>query len=766
MEIKTSNVTVESNDNLETKQFVIATNAKAFEILTSTLYKDVPSSIVRELISNAHDGHVRAGNLEKEIEVHAPNSIEPTFEVRDFGCSMDEETMMNIYTSFFSSTKNDSNEEVGGFGLGCKLPFAYTDIFTITTYLNGKKQDYIAAKENGVPTLSKNGKAVETDEPNGVKVCVPVQDEDINLFVSAIEYMIKYSSFKIKQKDAEVFPQKEYDNLGLSNFHNYGSLHGRPLFDLTRIVRVGGVPYSLDTEILTERIAKYSKIDYYKDNDYNNYEGNELILHEVLKEFSDSSFNININTLCYYNGCLDFNVGELDVTASRESLQYSNKTRKALFKRLCELQSSLKKCLEKIFFDWKSKENHTFEEALKMNNVLQQYNWGCFSTFMNYNVLTYSCGNFVGRAAWSNDGFLLHCFDEEIVEKNNIKDCLEKPAFHTLAEKGGRFKHTIYSVYAKGRDHLNIYLTNAPLKYSGIEIDDEEVRAYGSLDAVVPIITVASRSDVKAQGEKLQRKFDEICPNFYKIIVVDKKDCFIPKSNSNKTVNTSEEDQIEIEAKRLIEKMKPISDYFGKLYLFSKNSIPKYIGDPLGVLASVKHLFGIPDLSLIIDSAGVSSRVKRRVQKISNIPVVFFEDEMDEEIKGVLQHELFRKLEKQLKTILFFSDIDIPVKKLINGLTYFGRKAGVNNKALERICEFHKSISFFLPNICGIELDKEKKENALLKLFENFFKRLTFEEKFQIITNVFYNFQIYSYSYDDLFQKIMRKAGIFLERIS
>ena len=49
MEVKTSNVVMESSEQLQEKQFTIATNAKAFEILTSTLYKNVPSSIVREL---------------------------------------------------------------------------------------------------------------------------------------------------------------------------------------------------------------------------------------------------------------------------------------------------------------------------------------------------------------------------------------------------------------------------------------------------------------------------------------------------------------------------------------------------------------------------------------------------------------------------------------------------------------------------------------------------------------------------------------------
>ena len=755
MEIKTSNVTMETNNNLESKQFVIATNAKAFETLTSALYKNVPSSIVRELISNAYDGHIRAGNLEKEIEVHAPTLMEPTFEVRDFGCSMDEETMMNIYTSFFSSTKNDSNEEVGGFGLGCKLPFAYTDIFTITTYLNGKRQDYIAAKENGVPTLSKNGQAVETDEPNGVKVCVPIQDEDINLFRSAIEYMIKYSSFKINQKDAQVVPQKEYDNLGLPNFHNYGSE------SLTRIVRVGGVPYSLDKETLTENILKYYHVDHFK-NDDNDYEGNALILHEVLKEFSDSNFYFSVDALCHYNGCLDFNVGEIDVTASRESLKYSNKTRKALFKRLCELQITLKKYLIKIYCDWGSKKR-SFEEALKLNNVLQQYDWGCFDSVINTRAFKYSCGEFESSAFWQNDHLSLTCFSEDIVNKNNIQDCLEKPLFHTFTEREGRFRHTIYPLYTKKRDHLDIYLTNAPLKYSGIKIDEEKVRTLGVLNSVIPIITVASRSDVKAQGEKLQRKFDEICPNFYKVIVIDKKDCFIPKSYSKKTVNVAEEDSIGIEAKRLIEEMKPISDYFGKLYLFSKNSIPVYIEKTLVELTEVKHLLGIPDLSLIVNSAKVSSRVKRRVQKISNIPVVFFEDEMGEEIEGLLQHELFRKLEKQLKTILFFQDVDTSTKRLAHGLVYFGGKAGVNNKALERMWKFCKVNSYYdVPHFLGIKLDEEKKEKALLKLFENFFKRLTFEEKFQMITKVFYNFQFYSEH--ELFHKIMKKEGIFLEK--
>ena len=54
---------------------------------------------------------------------------------------MEHEDCMVLYTTYFRSTRNNSNDSVGCLGLGSKAPFAYTDSFTVEAYLNGIKRN-------------------------------------------------------------------------------------------------------------------------------------------------------------------------------------------------------------------------------------------------------------------------------------------------------------------------------------------------------------------------------------------------------------------------------------------------------------------------------------------------------------------------------------------------------------------------------------------------------------------------------------------------
>lgn len=744
MEVKTSNVVMESSEQLQEKQFTIATNAKAFEILTSTLYKNVPSSIVRELISNGYDGHIRAGNVDKEIEVHAPSVFEPTFEVRDFGCSMDEETMMNVYTTFFSSTKNADNNEVGGFGLGCKLPFAYTDMFTITTYLNGKQQDYIASKNNGVPTLSKFGDATDTSEPNGVKVCVPVQEDDIDAFCGAVKYMVRYSKFKIKS-NLECEAVKEYDNFGLTNFHNYGKVaeEGRCL-KWKQIIRVGGVPYDFDESTMKQDFIGWKDVRDYKLE--NTYEGGGALLHEALAECNDTEFlECTMSQLFNFNGCLDFEVGELDITASRESLQYSKKTRKALFKRLVELQTTLSKHLIKLLDKWNNNVG-TFKEALEKLEYFKQIQWGAFYFVVRNRPFKYKCGRYENKIDLDSFNVSLVCYGEQVLKDNDLLKGLFTPKLHTLNGDTKRIQHSAKLMTfnpCKGLKQIEVFLTNAPLKYSGISISQEEVDLLGRGSACKAIISVSSRSNVKEQGEWLQKQFDEICPDLYKVITVDKKDCFIPKAekerNGKSVVVVAEDERpMTIAAKELIEQMKPISDCFGKIYLFKSNTIQYQIQRVLDSLVMAKDLTGIPDLTPILECVKIHGTARKMVEKYTDIPVVFFEDEMENDRNGdvVFRHELFRKLKHALQKICFFTSIDPDMAKLGKAIVKYGKDLNVNMNTLE-VMSRYKEIPFPSLYMSEFGMNNEHVQEVWAIVCQNCLNRLDTEQRFKLLAQIF-----------------------------
>lgn len=762
MKVQTSDVKMESNEQLQGKSFTIATNAKAFEILTSTLYSNVPSSIVRELISNGYDGHYRAGNVLTKIDVHSPTVFEPTFEVRDYGCSMDEDTMMNVYTTFFSSTKNGSNAEVGGFGLGCKLPFAYTDMFTITTYLNGKRQDYIASKENGVPTLHKLGEAEDTDEPNGVKVCVPVQEDDIDSFESAVEYMIKYSTFPINS-NLECEPVKEYNNAGIYGFHNYGNAGAK---DEERIVRIGGVPYQLNVKELANGFNTWENVKNFKSNQ--SYEGNRLLLHKALNEVKCyHPFDLSVERLLNYNGCMDFAIGELDVTASRESLQYSVKTKLELFKRLIELQTKLYDYLCGVIRNWNDNIK-TLDKAVDKLEEICQFKYGSYQSVSNVVRFSYKIGDYETYVNIDCYDLSLVCYSEDIIKKNDWLKGLDTPKCHTLNADTKRIQHSAKMStisLAKGRQFKqDIYITNAPLKYSGITVDERKIEAFGKYNANESIITVASRSDVHKQGELLQERLDEIAPNIYNVIIVDKKDCDIPKAAkqskgvNNRDCEVVEEKPMTIAAKELIAEMQPIVERFGKIYLFKGNGKAyETLKSALSALNSAKDYFGIPSLQSILDCVKVHGTARKLVEKLADVPVVYFEDEGDS-YGDIAKHELIRKLQKQLTVLYLFTGFSRESKILMKGCIKYGEKYA-RCDALKKIKQLQELGITYIP--CTNKYSNESAEKSVLAMCGNFFKRMTEAQRNLVLANIFYQNSFY-YPNDE-FKKFIKDLGLTIE---
>jgi len=174
-------------------EFRIRNSAKAFNILSSGLYANKIRAIIRELSCNAVDSHVAAGKKDTPFDIHLPNSLEPWFSIRDYGTGLSHEQVTNIYTTYFESTKTESNEFIGALGLGSKSPFSYTDNFTVTAVKNGIKGVYTAfINEHGVPSIAKMMEE-ETTDPAGVEVKFSVNDRyDFNKFHDEARTVYKY----------------------------------------------------------------------------------------------------------------------------------------------------------------------------------------------------------------------------------------------------------------------------------------------------------------------------------------------------------------------------------------------------------------------------------------------------------------------------------------------------------------------------------------------------------------------------------------------
>jgi len=86
--------------NLQVGTFSIKESAKAFSILSSSLYSKKIKAIIRELSCNARDSRIAAG-LPQDFYVHLPTRMEPEFWVKDEGLGLSNSEVMNLYTTYF-----------------------------------------------------------------------------------------------------------------------------------------------------------------------------------------------------------------------------------------------------------------------------------------------------------------------------------------------------------------------------------------------------------------------------------------------------------------------------------------------------------------------------------------------------------------------------------------------------------------------------------------------------------------------------------------
>ena len=195
--ILSADMHTETNCNIQGNTFSIKASPVAFDILSSKLYSNPTLAVVRELLTNAYDSQLAAGNPDKDIIVMFPTPLDNEFSIRDFGTGLSKEDVMTLYTTFFGSTKSDTNDFTGGFGLGSKTPFAYTSSFTVTSFFNGTKYVFLATKKDGYPSILPIGEE-PTDEPNGLYIRIPVNRDMPNRFYEeAVDYLSLIPEIKI-----------------------------------------------------------------------------------------------------------------------------------------------------------------------------------------------------------------------------------------------------------------------------------------------------------------------------------------------------------------------------------------------------------------------------------------------------------------------------------------------------------------------------------------------------------------------------------------
>lgn len=293
------------------KTFGITNFQMVFDILRNKIYSDSKLAVCREIMCNARDANVEVGNGNIPIVVSCPTEHDMFYRVKDNGPGISPDRMENIYINYGSSSKRDSSEQVGFFGLGAKSPFAYTNAFEVHTVVDNIKYEYIAFIDEtkiGKIILSKS---FETNECNGTEIIVPVEKNDIGYFVEKTAQVSKYwdvepiikNGIKAKRFPVIISCKNGFfeDTKVVDAWHSE-----RPSIN----VIMGGIFYKLDEHKISE-------------------------LNSYLRLYLENC-RLNIN----------LNIGDINLAANRESVSYDEKLTAILLSKLKSIKEDVKKVIQ------------------------------------------------------------------------------------------------------------------------------------------------------------------------------------------------------------------------------------------------------------------------------------------------------------------------------------------------------------------------------------------------------------------------------------
>ena len=289
-------------------------------LLTEKLYSYPIESFIREIVSNAYDSHIEAGSDEPVlITIEYAKSDKYEISIRDYGVGLSPERFEMIYKNIGSSSKRESNDYIGCLGIGRFAGLAVSGMCTIISYYNGTKDVYVMYKDEGTVHIDRVSSS-KTGEKNGLSVSCVIDNNYSNS-----------DAIKRGILDIAYFPQ--------IYVHNETRIPIPENFNKRKVIKHKSYAY-----ILSEDCTKH------KDGITAPFDFGELstgIRYEVL--YGNVLYPVNIPAPkppktflpAGREFVLRFDIGELDITPSREALQMTKKTVNALYKKIAEYNKEI-----------------------------------------------------------------------------------------------------------------------------------------------------------------------------------------------------------------------------------------------------------------------------------------------------------------------------------------------------------------------------------------------------------------------------------------
>jgi hypothetical protein len=353
MKLKTPDIKVETSSDFETQQFGVGDLSLIFEILRSKVYSNPIKIICQEVMSNARDAHREVNKDNVPIEVTTPTFAERFLKIRDFGPGITPKRMADVFIKYAASTKRDTDDQTGGFGLGAKTPFSYTDQFTVisVTPEDGKnvRREYVAYVDESKLGAMSLVKTEETTQPRGTTIMVACKPGDEFKFERAIRQVSKHWDVQPRVLPHDLTWDWQMPEIALSGSDWAVLKKGE-----SQIV-IDGIPYPMNIDEIFNEDTAPDISNIIKTDKYDPVQANKEVEADAEKAASHGIL-------------LYFDTGDLQVTANREQVEYTPDVIEIIRRRLRGLVIEMRRIARR-----RLKNASSLHEAVKMWSLWQKF---------------------------------------------------------------------------------------------------------------------------------------------------------------------------------------------------------------------------------------------------------------------------------------------------------------------------------------------------------------------------------------------------------
>jgi Histidine kinase-, DNA gyrase B-, and HSP90-like ATPase len=336
-------IPAKSTDQIETNvpaeaatAFRISDNPYILELLSTKLYENAWQSVVRELVTNALDAH-RAGNITRpiEVEIVCSRPEQPAgITIIDFGAGMSPTEFSDIFLNIGRSSKADSNEQMGGYGIGALTIFAVSEQATLTTISGGQKYSYLLYRDSNnqnVPTATCLSAEAASDGEVGTSIHIPASYQKIAEIASYATELTRFVLPLPVVTGLESLPERRHGEYSLASYKPFqtGSIQrlSGELFEyyspnlgadtagmhITSFVSIGEIGYRLSPVFAAKMRQRMEALN--------------ALPQGTLFDFHCSSYNMAVYPGKWPNDvksigdfCVKLPIGTLDLPGNREKI--------------------------------------------------------------------------------------------------------------------------------------------------------------------------------------------------------------------------------------------------------------------------------------------------------------------------------------------------------------------------------------------------------------------------------------------------------------